>query len=112
MPTIIVLDLSLSMLRPASQTSLPTNDIIDVDLEKDVSICDDGPSGTTLLDLAKVGIESFLTHLEKSSKLEFVSLIGYSSQCDLLCPFTRDVSVISFTLFISALNFTFCKCCN
>lgn len=50
-------------------------------------------TGTTLFDLAKTGIESFLSHLEKSSKLEFVSLIGYSSQCELLCPFTRDLQV-------------------
>ena len=83
MPTIIVLDLSLSMLRPSSQSSTEV-----IDLDKDP---DDKSGGTTLLDLAKLGIESFLCHLEKNSKLEFVSIIGYSSQCDLLCPFTRDL---------------------
>jgi hypothetical protein len=39
---------------------------------------------------AKTGVDTFLKQLEKNSKLEFVSLIGFSSQCDLLCPFTRD----------------------
>ena len=69
MPTIIVLDLSLSMLRPSSQSS---TEVIDIDKDPD-----DKSGGTTLLDLAKLGIESFLTYLEKNSKLEFVSLIGY-----------------------------------
>jgi hypothetical protein len=58
-------------------------------------------TGTTLFDLAKTGIESFLSHLEKSSKLEFVSLIGYSSQCELLCPFTRDLQVNDDSLFLN-----------
>ena len=83
MPTIIVLDLSLSMHRPSSRTlaSASSSDIEDVDSQ-------------TLLDLAKVGIRSFLNHLDKNSKLEFVSLIGFSSQCDLICPFTRDFQEI------------------
>lgn len=67
----------MSMLRPAS-TSLPITDV-DVDEEPQ-----------TLFDLAKIGVRSFLNYMEKNSKLEFVSLIGYSSQCDLVCPFTRD----------------------
>ena len=80
MPTIIVMDLSLSMLRPAStSTSAPAVTDVDVDEEPQ-----------TLFDLAKIGVRSFLNHLEKNSRLEFVSLIGYSSQCDLICPFSRD----------------------
>ena len=80
MPTIIVMDLSLSMLRPAStSTSAPAVNDVDVDEEPQ-----------TLFDLAKIGVRSFLNHLEKNSRLEFVSLIGYSSQCDLICPFSRD----------------------
>lgn len=79
MPTIIALDMSLSMHRPASRTppSSSSSDVDDVECQ-------------TLLDLAKVGVRSFLNHLDKNSKLEFVSLIGFSSQCDLICPFTRD----------------------
>jgi hypothetical protein len=60
MPTIVVLDLSLSMLRPASRAA--TSNITD-----DAEI-------QTLLDVAKIGIRSFLNYLEKNSKLEFVSL--------------------------------------
>lgn len=84
MPTIVVLDLSLSMLRPASRVPTPNN--VDSDAATE---------NTTLLDLAKIGVRSFLNHLEKNSKLEFVSLIGYSSQCDLICPFTRDFQEVS-----------------
>ena len=42
MPTIIVLDLSLSMLRPALQSSKPVLDVIDID--KDISIQETGMS--------------------------------------------------------------------
>ena len=80
MPTIIALDLSLSMLRPASSSAAAAA-VTDVDVDEEPQ---------TLFDLAKIGIRSFLNYLEKNSRLEFVSIIGYSSQCDLVCPFTRD----------------------
>lgn len=86
MPTIILLDTSLSMLRPASRTAQPTSQ----EPDKDVDVIEE-PSPITLMDLAKGGLETFLDHLDKNFKLEFVSLIGYSSQCELICPFTRDI---------------------
>lgn len=69
MPTIILLDTSLSMSRPASN-------------ENSVS----------RLSLAKEGLETLLAYLEKVFPLEYVGLMSFSSVGVLVTPFTRDHS--------------------
>ncbi len=44
------------------------------------------------MDLAKWGVDFLLNHLEKAYKLEQVALLSYSSQCDLVVNFTRDIT--------------------
>ncbi|XP_048523797.1 integrator complex subunit 14 [Dendroctonus ponderosae] len=73
MPTVILLDLSLSMTRPV--------------------ILGDGTE-TTRKQLAVNGINAFLDHLGIHSKLEFIALMAFSSLYEERCPFTRDYSVI------------------
>ena len=68
MPTIILLDVSASLLRPA--------DPLD-------------PS-TTRQDIAQRGILQFLQWLEKWQELEPVSLITFSETCQILVPFTTN----------------------
>lgn len=66
MPTLILLDTSLSMSR----------------------LTEDGE--TTLKDLAVVGVNTFLDHLSQHNPLEFVALATFSSTFNLLTSFTRD----------------------
>ena len=78
MPTIILLDSSLSMLRPASKLTekSPENGV---------------DEGCQLMDLAKWAIDHLLNHLEKVYKLEHVAILSYANQCDLKVSFTRDI---------------------
>lgn len=73
MPTVILLDVSLSMTRPVQLS--------------------DGTE-TTRKQLAVHGINAFLDHLSVHSKLEFISLMAFSSLYEERCPFTRDYNVI------------------
>ena len=68
MPTIVLLDRSLSMLRPASQE--------DPDQSR--------------LDLARSGLSWFFNYLSEHFPLEYTSLLSFSSLCDVVVPFTRD----------------------
>eukprot|EP00095_Tigriopus_kingsejongensis_P002907 snap_masked-scaffold336_size202805-processed-gene-1.8 protein:Tk02907 transcript:snap_masked-scaffold336_size202805-processed-gene-1.8-mRNA-1 annotation:"conserved hypothetical protein" len=77
MPTIVVLDTSLSMARPATPAA-----------------SQDPEEGPTFLELAQNGLDRLLRHLELQYKLEHVALLTFSSECRVLCPFTRDVSEI------------------
>ncbi|KAG8287220.1 snRNA metabolic process [Homalodisca vitripennis] len=74
MPTVVVLDVSLSM-------SLP------------VAVPDSTETFTSL-QLAVHGINSLLDYLAIYSKLEFVALMTYSSSYDIVSPFTRDFDVL------------------
>jgi hypothetical protein len=74
MPTVILIDSSLSMLRPATTS------------EAEV-----GADGHQLMDLAKWGVDLLLDHLEKVYKLEHVAVLSYATQCDLVASFTRDI---------------------
>ncbi|KAK3917692.1 Integrator complex subunit 14 [Frankliniella fusca] len=74
MPTIVLLDVSLSMARP-------------------VSVPDSGETYSRL-QLAIHGINTLLDYFNVYTRLEFVSLLTYSSLCDELCPFTRDFDSI------------------
>ncbi|KAF4526527.1 hypothetical protein B566_EDAN005894 [Ephemera danica] len=74
MPTIIVIDVSLSMTRP-----VPIADSTDT---------------ITRQQLGVQGLGVLLNHLHSHSRLEFVALIAFSSLYDVLCPFTRDFDLL------------------
>ena len=85
MPTLILIDSSLSMLRPANRppTLERTSESSELSRENDAF---------ELMDLAKWGIDLLLGHIEKVYKMEHVAILSYGCQCDLVCPFTRDIS--------------------
>ena len=68
MPTVLLLDKSLSMKRPLST--------------------DNGKE--TRLNMAKDGLSVLLTYMERTFPLEQISLVTFSSTCDIIVPFTRD----------------------
>ena len=70
MPTVLLLDRSLSMRRPVSR---------------------DHPE-MTRHDLACRGLEWFLRYMKDYFPLEYTSLLTFSSLCDVVVPFTRDYS--------------------
>ncbi|XP_053601555.1 integrator complex subunit 14 [Plodia interpunctella] len=74
MPTVLLLDISLSMFRP-----VPTSDATE---------------SHTRLSLASAAINTFLDYLSLHSKLEYVSLVTFSSSYEVTVPFTRDYDCI------------------
>ena len=84
MPTLILIDSSLSMMRPANKPSLERTP----ESNSESREIDD----YELMDLAKWGIDLLLSHIEKVYKMEHVAILSYGCQCDLVCPFTRDIS--------------------
>ena len=110
MPTLVLLDASLSMLRPVdcgrrehhelrkkiTYNEANINGIFDntrpgngLESTKEIST-----NSVQLMDLAKWGIDKLLLHFEQAYKLEQVAVLSYSSQCDLIAPFTRDISEV------------------
>ncbi|XP_015603703.1 integrator complex subunit 14 [Cephus cinctus] len=79
MPTVIALDVSLSMRRPVLGV-LGTDSVQTEQL--------------TRHHLAVQGINALLHYLQTNSKLEFVSLVVFSSLYEVICPFTRDYDSI------------------
>nr|XP_022904609.1 integrator complex subunit 14 [Onthophagus taurus] len=77
MPTVLLLDSSLSMSRPVQ---LPEN------------------AETTRKQLAVAGIKTFLDTLSIHAKLEFISLMTFSSYFEEQCAFTRDYSLVKSSL--------------
>ena len=75
MPTVILLDRSLSMRRPAGPPSASK------DAENDEE---------TLHGLACKGLEWFFGYMDEYYSLEYTSLFSYSAECEILVPFTRD----------------------
>ncbi|XP_065194287.1 integrator complex subunit 14-like [Sycon ciliatum] len=73
MPTTILFDSSLSMLRP---------------------VVADDPSSESRRVLAEHGIGAFLDALKSFNPLEYVALLSFSSSCDVAVPFTRDLDSI------------------
>lgn len=69
MPTLLLVDKSLSMKRPIKTTDGGTQ---------------------TRLNIAKTGLVSFLSYLENVFPLEQVALMTFSSTCTMIVPFTRD----------------------
>ena len=78
MPTVLLLDNSLSMLCPVAPTTT----------------AEGSNTAECYLELAKVGLERVLAHLEAKFKLESVSLMTFSSTYNVLAPFTREVSSV------------------
>ncbi|KAI8429932.1 hypothetical protein MSG28_000401 [Choristoneura fumiferana] len=78
MPTVILLDVSLSMSRPVL-TLDPTEN-------------------HTRLTVAAAAINSFLDFLSMHSRLEYVALVTFSSICEVAVPFTRDFENIRLKL--------------
>ncbi|GLH02323.1 Integrator complex subunit 14 [Gryllus bimaculatus] len=74
MPTVIVVDVSLSMTRP-----VPVPDSVET---------------YSRLNLAIHGVNSLLDYLALHSKLEFVALIAFSSLYEIVSPFTRDFDAL------------------
>lgn len=74
MPTVILLDVSLSMCRPVS---VP-----------------DSAEPSQVRHLAVHGINAFLDHMAQHCKLEFATLVVFSSLWELVVPFTRDFDSI------------------
>ena len=68
MPTVLLLDKSLSMKRPVST----------------------GNVTETRLSMAKSGLSVFLTYMENTFPLEQISFMTFSSTCNIIVPFTRD----------------------
>ena len=104
MPTVLLLDASLSMLRPV-ENGLSSNKNDNNRNKSNGNI--EGPgfgeiesalnttsSGIELMNLAKWGIDKLLNHFEQSYKLEQIAVLTFSSQCDLVVPFTRDIAEV------------------
>lgn len=72
MPVVILLDRSLSMIRPASQ---------------------DEPSQSRL-SLARDGLVWLFGYLAEHFPLEYTALVSYSSLCEVAVPFTRDYKLL------------------
>ena len=105
MPTVILLDASLSMLRPvenglsSNKNSTNRNKSNNRNIEgagfgENESALNTTSSGIELMNLAKWGIDKLLTHFEQSYKLEQIAVLTFSSQCDLIVPFTRDIAEV------------------
>ncbi len=93
MPTLLLLDCSLSMMRLASPTSTSLSSNAPPESPAAAASEDSSP-GLTLMDVAKRGMDRLLSHLETSYRMEHVSLLCYSSDITLYTPFQRDVADI------------------
>ncbi|XP_041974308.1 integrator complex subunit 14 [Aricia agestis] len=74
MPTVILLDVSLSMSRPVPLT--------------------DNPENHTRYTIATAAINTFLDYLAIHAKLEYVALVTFSSVYEVSVPFTREYDSI------------------
>lgn len=74
MPTVILLDISLSMSRP-----VPTSD---------------NTESLTRFTIGSAAINAFLDYLCIHAKLEYVALVSFSSSYEVAVPFTRDFDCI------------------
>ncbi|XP_023336085.1 integrator complex subunit 14 [Eurytemora carolleeae] len=84
MPTVILLDSSLSMSRLATPNPNPNSPI---------ELSSTGEE-MELRHLAAYGITQLLDQVESNCKLEYVALIQFSSICELIAPFSRDMDQI------------------
>lgn len=73
MPTVVLMDVSLSMTRPVSL---------------------DGIEEFQRKNLAVHGLNMLFEHMASNYRLEFTSLMAFSSLWELLVPFTRDYNAL------------------
>eukprot|EP00064_Thunnus_orientalis_P000374 superscaffoldBa00000018_g374 len=73
MPTVVLMDVSLSMTRPVSQ---------------------DGTEEFQRKNLAVHGLNMLFEHMASNYRLEFTALMAFSSLWELLVPFTRDYNAL------------------
>ena len=95
MPTLILMDSSLSLLRPAKRSSDNVSE----------NGYDNPNESFQLMDLAKWGVDWLLSHIEKVYKLEYVAVLDYASQCDLVVPFTRDIAEVRAKVYIPIISY-------
>ncbi|KAL0968884.1 hypothetical protein UPYG_G00273150 [Umbra pygmaea] len=74
MPTVVLMDVSLSMTRPVS--------------------LDQGSEEFQRKNLAVAGLTMLFEHMATNYRLEFTSLVAFSSLWELLVPFTRDYNTL------------------
>uniref|UniRef100_A0A3P8ZDV1 Integrator complex subunit 14 n=1 Tax=Esox lucius TaxID=8010 RepID=A0A3P8ZDV1_ESOLU len=74
MPTVVLMDASLSMTRPVS--------------------LDQGSEELQRKNLAVAGLTMLFEHMASNYRLEFTSLVAFSSLWELLVPFTRDYNTL------------------
>jgi len=84
MPTVILLDSSLSMARLAIPKSDPN---------RPIELSSSGEE-LELRHLATHGINHLLEQIENNCKVEQVAIIQYSSGCELVAPFSRDMEML------------------
>lgn len=73
MPTVVLMDVSLSMTRPVSL---------------------DGSEEFQRKNLAVHGLNMLFEHMASNYRLEFTALMAFSSLWELLVPFTRDYNAL------------------
>ena len=73
MPTVVLLDVSLSMTKPVS-----------------APIPDSNVEETTRRHLAQIGLSHLFDYIALNDKLEFTAFVIYSSLYEVVMPFTRD----------------------
>nr|XP_054756558.1 integrator complex subunit 14-like [Lytechinus pictus] len=82
MPTLIILDASLSMMRPLASSSVPLD-----------------PANTeTRRSVAQTCLCSMLDYISANDRMEFCALVAYSSLYEVLMPFTRDHSELKIAI--------------
>lgn len=82
MPTVVLMDVSLSMTRPVSL---------------------DGSEEFQRKNLAVHGLNMLFEHMASSYRLEFTALMAFSSLWELLVPFTRDYNALQVKCYIHPL---------
>ena len=85
MPTLLVLDTSLSMARLCKPVPMSVEQLTSLSTSS-------LPPGESLTDAALAGIHRLLDHLDLHFRLEPVAAVTFSKQSDLLAPFSRDTT--------------------
>jgi len=82
MPTVILVDCSLSMSRVVDGFRSPPSPSVEIEIEEEK---------IELRHLASHGIKALLDQIESNCKLEHIALLQFSSLCELAVPFTREM---------------------
>ena len=86
MPTVFLLDASLSMERMVDNSSTNGEDNCGSNGNMDSG------GGDSLLDLSRLGVSLLLEHFELNLRMEQAALISFGSRCEVLAGFSRDFS--------------------